>query len=203
MFIATEETANPARIRFVPDCPVLDSSTAGFLDAETSARSPLAQKLFAIDGVKAVFLDTQAITVVVNDQAKWPMIKILTNGAIMEHFGSGEPVIHDKDKPMPRPGIYTNDGRAIQALFEQSVNPQVASHGGKINLIDVQEDVVFIRMDGACQGCSMADVTLKQGVEKAIMDMIPAITAVLDTTDHASGTNPYQAPAKGAPSPFQ
>jgi Fe-S cluster biogenesis protein NfuA len=73
----------------------------------------------------------------------------------------------------------------------------VANHGGNIALVDVDDETVYIRLEGGCQGCGMADVTLKQGVAKAIQALVPTIRRVLDVTDHAGGTNPYYQPGKG------
>jgi len=92
----------------------------------------------------------------------------------------------------------------IQALIDSQINPGVASHGGFVELLDVKEDRVFVRMGGGCQGCGMASVTLKQGVEVLIKQTFPQIQAVVDSTDHAGGENPYYQPAKGGhgASPF-
>lgn len=83
--------------------------------------------------------------------------------------------------------------RRVQEIIDEQINPAVASHGGYIDLLDVSEGVAYVRMGGGCQGCGMANATLKQGVERLIRDMIPEIEQVLDTTDHAGGTNPYYA----------
>lgn len=85
----------------------------------------------------------------------------------------------------------------VQELLDTAINPAVAGHGGYIELIDVQDTTVYIRMAGGCQGCGAADVTLKAGIERMIFEEVPEVTEVLDTTDHASGSNPYYAPAKG------
>lgn len=86
----------------------------------------------------------------------------------------------------------------VQAVIDDRINPGVASHGGWVELLGVKDDRAFIRMGGGCQGCGMADVTLKQGIETIIFSDVPEITAVIDETDHASGDNPYYKPAKGA-----
>jgi Fe/S biogenesis protein NfuA len=91
----------------------------------------------------------------------------------------------------------------IQALIDAQINPGVASHGGFVELLDVKDSRVFVRMGGGCQGCGMASVTLKQGVEVLIKQQFPQIEDVVDTTDHAGGENPYYQPAKGGgESPF-
>jgi Fe/S biogenesis protein NfuA len=85
----------------------------------------------------------------------------------------------------------------VQDLIDNSINPAVAGHGGYIELIDVKESTVYLRMSGGCQGCGAADVTLKAGIERMIFEEIPEITEVLDVTDHGAGQNPYYAPSKG------
>lgn len=84
----------------------------------------------------------------------------------------------------------------VQDLIDSAINPAVAGHGGYIELIDVKDSTVYLRMSGGCQGCGAADVTLKAGIERMIFEEIPEVTEVLDTTDHASGSNPYYAPSK-------
>jgi IscR-regulated protein YhgI len=84
----------------------------------------------------------------------------------------------------------------VQHLLDTSINPGVAGHGGFVRLMDVQDNVVYVQMGGGCQGCGMADVTLKAGIETLIKEEIPEVTEVLDTTDHAAGRNPYYTPSK-------
>ena len=283
MFIQTEALADPDALRFLPGEPVLPSGTAHFPDAESSAGSPLAQRIFEVDGVTSVFFDPQSITVKKRDDTDWTTVKPVILGIIMEHFTAGGPAVvaeqgtdvpddagedsetaakikelidtrirpaaaqdggdviyrgfkdgvvllemigsgaglkdgienmlrhyvpevagvSDYRDALPKPGLETPEGKLIQALLDERVNPAVASHGGHISLVDVQDDTVYIRLEGGCQGCGMADVTLKQGIETEIKQAVPNITAVLDVTDHAGGTNPYYQPGKGgAMSPF-
>ncbi|MEP3244313.1 MAG: NifU family protein [Sneathiella sp.] len=90
-----------------------------------------------------------------------------------------------------RPGLRTPEAEAIRILLETRINPAIAAHGGYISLIDIQEEVAYVEMAGGCQGCGMADATLKQGVEVEIKKAVPVIERVLDVTDHAGGANPY------------
>ncbi|MFQ5600248.1 MAG: iron-sulfur cluster assembly accessory protein [Candidatus Krumholzibacteriia bacterium] len=90
----------------------------------------------------------------------------------------------------------------VQRVIDTEINPGVASHGGHVVLLDVKANRAFIRLGGGCQGCGMANVTLKQGIEVAIKQAVPEIEEVLDTTDHAAGDNPFYQPAKGGESPF-
>ncbi len=92
--------------------------------------------------------------------------------------------------------------KAVQAVLDSQINPSIAGHGGFVSLLDVKDATAYIALGGGCQGCGMADVTLKQGVEVAIKNAVPEIEAVLDTTDHAAGENPFYQPSKGGDSPF-
>jgi len=103
------------------------------------------------------------------------------------------------------PNPLWSDARAaaVQRVLDDEINPAVASHGGWVSLLDVKDDVVFIQLGGGCQGCGMVDVTLKQGIEVRIRELVPGIREVVDTTDHAGGSNPYYRPSKGGgSSPF-
>ena len=128
----------------------------------------------------------------------------LMNGIenMLRHYLPEVEAVKDHRDALPKPGLETPEGKAIQDLLEEQVNPAVAAHGGHISLVDIQDDTVYIRLEGGCQGCGMADVTLKQGVATEIQRVAPGITKVLDVTDHAGGTNPYYQPGKGGISPF-
>ena len=99
------------------------------------------------------------------------------------------------DNPNP---IWTDPQHAaVQELFDTRINPNLASHGGHVELLDIKDDRVYVRLGGGCQGCGMVDVTLKHGITALIKEEFPDIQEVIDTTDHAQGTNPYYQPAKG------
>ncbi len=84
----------------------------------------------------------------------------------------------------------------IQQLFDEEINPAIAAHGGWVSLLGVEGSTAYVELGGGCQGCGMADVTLKQGIEAAILETVDGIDRVVDKTDHASGTNPYYQPSK-------
>jgi len=99
----------------------------------------------------------------------------------------------------PNAGIPRPSGpvaEAVQRALDDKINPNVAMHGGHVDLVAVEDGTAYLRFGGGCQGCGMVNVTLKQGVEKILFEEIPEITKVMDVTDHASGTNPYYQPAK-------
>ncbi len=84
----------------------------------------------------------------------------------------------------------------IQTVLEQQVNPAIASHGGGAELVSVDGTIAYLKLMGGCQGCGMAQVTLRQGIERILLEAIPDLSGVIDVTDHASGTDPYYQAAK-------
>ena len=130
----------------------------------------------------------------------------LLRGATLDRQGdlaTGGLVLHNRRAPSPvigtaPPADLTGDvaERVTRVLAEQ-INPAIASHGGHAELVAVENGAAYLRMGGGCQGCGMASVTLRQGIEAALCQAVPEITSVVDVTDHASGTNPYYQPAHG------
>ena len=102
----------------------------------------------------------------------------------------------------PNPLWTDSKAAAVQRVLDEEINPAVAQHGGSVTLLDVKDDIVYIALGGGCQGCGMVDVTLKQGIEVRIKEAVPEIRQIVDSTDHAGGTNPYYRPAKGGQSPL-
>jgi Fe/S biogenesis protein NfuA len=102
----------------------------------------------------------------------------------------------------PNPLWRDESAQAVQKILDDEINPAVAQHGGFVTLLDVKEGVAYIQMGGGCQGCGMVDVTLKQGIEVRIREMVPSIREIVDSTDHAGGRNPYYRPSKGGASPY-
>ena len=80
---------------------------------------------------------------------------------------------------------------AIDSLLKEKINPSIASHGGRVSLVDVKDNIMFVQMEGGCQGCAASAVTLRQGIEATVKNTIPQIEEIIDITDHASGKNPY------------
>ena len=87
--------------------------------------------------------------------------------------------------------------REVARVLEQEINPSVAQHGGAVTLLDVKDGVVYIAMSGGCQGCGLATVTLREGIEVRLKQAVPGVREIIDTTDHTSGTNPYYTSNEG------
>ena len=110
---------------------------------------------------------------------------------MLKHYVPEVEDVRDAIDLEERPGLQTEEGKAILKLLEDHINPQVAGHGGHISLIDVKENTAFVRLEGGCQGCTASSATLRQGVEVEIKKLVPSIAQVVDVTDHSAGANPY------------
>jgi Fe/S biogenesis protein NfuA len=100
------------------------------------------------------------------------------------------------ERTMPEADLSGPEAQKILEILEQEVNPQIAMHGGWADLVAFDDGIAYVRMEGGCQGCGLAKVTLSQGIAVAIKDAVPEVREVVDVTDHASGSNPYYEPAK-------
>jgi Fe-S cluster biogenesis protein NfuA len=180
MFIQTEATPNPATLKFLPGRPVMGEGTADFPASEGAEVSPLARRLFEVEGVKAVFLGPDFVSVT-KTEAEWAHIKPAVLGAIMEHFASGEPVIKDDSHAVSHADHAGPDSEIvnqIKELLDTRVRPAVAQDGGDITFYGYERGVVYLHMQGACSGCPSSTLTLKQGIENLLRHYIPEVTEV-------------------------
>jgi len=178
MFIQTEPTPNPATLKFLPGCDVMPGGTAEFSNVEDAAISPLAQRLFAIEGVAGVFLASDFLTVAKGAEAEWQVIKPQVLAAITEHFESGQPVIETAEGEVGAAADEDAVITQIKQLIETRVRPAVAQDGGDIIFRDFRDGVVYLHLRGACSGCPSASATLKHGIENMLKYYIPEVQAV-------------------------
>jgi len=191
--INAEIQTDPAKCRFTVDRTVHEGA-AYFSNKEAAKGSPLAEAIFEIPNVTAILIAGNFVTVTKEDFEDWLPPAKQVGAAIRRILQSGIPPVSEEFKARIPSSDYIKE--KVHELLETQINPAVAMHGGYIELLDVIDNNVYIRMGGGCQGCGMADVTLKAGVEELIRENIPAVGQILDTTDHAAGTNPYYSPAK-------
>jgi Fe-S cluster biogenesis protein NfuA len=180
MFIQTEQTPNPATLKFLPGCTVMESGTANFPERGAAARSPLAERLFLLPEVTGVFLATDFITVTKNGDAEWHQLKPAVLAAIMEHFTAGRPVVIG-DATEPAGAAAEEDDEIvsqIKELLETRVRPAVAMDGGDITFEDFADGIVYLHMQGSCSGCPSSTATLKAGIENMLRHYIPEVTEV-------------------------
>lgn len=182
MFIQTESTPNPATLKFLPGQTVLEIGTADFPTADGASASPLATRIFAVNGVSAVFFGNDFITVTKADGIEWDHIKPSILGAIMEHFQSGQPVMSGEAVAPSGHAEHTGeDGEIvgqIKELLDTRVRPAVAQDGGDITFHGFDRGVVYLHMQGACAGCPSSTLTLKMGIENLLRHYIPEVTEV-------------------------
>jgi Fe-S cluster biogenesis protein NfuA len=183
MFIQTEHTPNPTTLKFIPGKPVLGDGTVDYRSKEEAVGSPLASRLFDIDGVTGVFLGSDFISVTKGD-AEWLHIKPAILGAIMEHYMSGAPMVDGGEAVEPAAGSEDYDPKdedtvkTIKELLDTRVRPAVANDGGDITFQGFKDGVVFLHMRGACSGCPSSTATLRHGIENLLKHFCPDVQEV-------------------------
>ena len=175
--------------RFTVDRPV-HPGTVVFNNAQEAEGNALAESLFKIPSISKVELDGYRVIVTQSGGEDWRQLGKRIGSAI-RNFLNPPPVVAEGERLASE--VFRTK---VQQVLDDMINPGVAAHGGFVELLDVQDDNVFIRMGGGCQGCGAADVTLKMGIERLIRDQVPQVREIFDTTDHASGQNPFYAPSK-------
>jgi Fe-S cluster biogenesis protein NfuA len=179
MFIQTEQTPNPATLKFLPGCAVMSSGTANFTDRRGAARSPLAERLFELPEVAGVFLGGDFITVTKEGDSDWHQLKPAVLAAIMEHFTAGRAVIAAGAEEPAAVGEDEDEVVSqIKELLETRVRPAVAMDGGDIVFHDFEDGVVYLHMQGSCSGCPSSTATLKAGIENMLRHYIPEVVEV-------------------------
>lgn len=186
MFIQTEATPNPATLKFIPGRTVLDSGTMEFSSAESAARSPLAERLFAVPGVTGVFYGADFVTVTKAD-GDWQHLKPAILGAIMEHYMSGAPLLADgtagSDDARDEEDEFFDEADAetveqIKDLIETRVRPAVANDGGDITFRGFKDGIVYLNMKGSCAGCPSSTATLQHGIQNLLRHFVPDVQEV-------------------------
>lgn len=178
MFIQTESTPNPATLKFLPGRVVMTEGTADFKSREEALKSPLAHKLFEVEGVRGVFFGADFLTISKEDSASWDVLKPSILGGIMEHFLTHQPLFHgdnplfsssDEDDPIVA---------QIKEILDTRIRPAVAMDGGDIAFDHFAEGIVYVRMQGACAGCPSSSDTLKSGIENMLRHYVPEVLEV-------------------------
>ena len=181
MFIQTEQTPNPATLKFLPGREVIAKGVVDFTDPEQTQGSPLARRVFAVEGVTGVFLGTDFVTVTKAAGEDWYALKPAVLGAIMEHFLSGDPVL-EPDAGLAEEAAPAEDEdelvKQIRELIDTRVRPAVAQDGGDIIFRGFERGVVYLHMRGACSGCPSSTITLKNGIENLLRYYVPEVVEV-------------------------
>lgn len=178
MFIQTEETPNPATMKFLPGRTLMSEGTIEFKSLEEASQSSLAVKLFEIHGVKSVFFGADFITVSKVDSEDWAILKPEILGTIMEHFVTHQPLFYDKKVTT---SLKCDDDPIvgqIQEILDTHIRPAVAMDGGDIVFDRFEEGIVYVHMRGACSGCPSSSATLKSGIENMLRHYVPEVLEV-------------------------
>lgn len=194
----TAEPVDHTRCRFVVSEPLYPGAVRRFTSVAEAQGSPLAENLFAVAGagVRQVVVSENQVTVVKDTEVPWKEVGRDMGQAIRAALGAGVAPVVPKATPA---GAGSSDDvlyDRVAELFREQVNPMVARHGGQVELIDVQDATVMVRMSGGCQGCGQADVTLRQGIEGLLAQHLPEVQGIVDITNHSAGANPYYAPGE-------
>jgi Fe-S cluster biogenesis protein NfuA len=181
MFIETEVTPNPDTLKFLPGKVLMESGTANFPNVETSENSPLAQAMFALDGVNGVFVGYDFVTITKATEMDWETVKPLVLAALMQFFASGAPIVVGSAGGE----LFVEEDEAdseiieqIKTLLDEKVRPAVAGDGGDIIYHGFKEGVVYLQMQGACAGCPSSTITLKHGIENLLKYYVPEVVDV-------------------------
>jgi len=187
--ITAQPLLNPEVCVFTVDRPLLPSGSFNCRNAEMAKGSPLLESLFAIDGIREILVAGPSLTIAKSSPEPWSALGKRIGDAIRGAIVAGKPLFATELK---KPTL-TDDQirREIEDLFETEINPAISGHGGFVELIEVKNSVVSLRMAGGCQGCGAAAITLKHGIERSILNRVPDVAEVVDVTDHTSGVNPF------------
>jgi NFU1 iron-sulfur cluster scaffold homolog, mitochondrial len=189
---AETSLADPDTCKFVVSRMVHPGGPFLFDNKERAAGSPLVERLFALPGVRRVLIAESVVIVGKDPRISWSGMKAAIGAAIRTQLITGVPAILEAPRNAYTGGSTDQKVRAVvQELLDREVNRSIASHGGKISIIDVRGGTLFITMSGGCQGCAASSVTLRQGFEVMVRRVAPEIVDIVDMTDHAAGEKPF------------
>jgi Fe-S cluster biogenesis protein NfuA len=182
MFIQTEPTPNPATLKFIPGKTVLGDGSVDYRDRIEAGGSPLALRLFEVEGVTGVFLGSDFISVTKSEVEEWQHIKPAILGAIMDHYLSGAPAMASAQADSAAREDYDpadeDTVQTIKELLDTRVRPAVANDGGDIVFHGYKDGVVLLHMRGACAGCPSSTATLRHGIENLLRHFCPDVREV-------------------------
>ncbi|KAJ3251888.1 hypothetical protein HDU77_005549 [Chytriomyces hyalinus] len=192
LFIQTDSTPNIHSLKFRPGVAVAPtSSTHEFMTARAAMTSPLAKRIFRIDGVKGVLLGPDFITVTKQEDAEWQLMKPDLYASIMDHYSSGQPVLSEGGEGLPADTLITEEDSEVVAMIKElldtRIRPTIQDDGGDVEFMGFEDGVVKLKLKGACRTCDSSVVTLKNGIENMLMHYVPEVTAVEQAFDEIEG----------------
>jgi Fe-S cluster biogenesis protein NfuA len=179
--VIVESTPNPATLKFLPGCSVMETGTANFASPEKADKAPLVRQLFKIDGVAGVFLGADFISVAKRSTSDWQLLEPVVTETISVFFQWGGPAVTVEKNDGEGAGSYEDDDETvlqIKELLDTRIRPSVAMDGGDIVYRGFERGVVFLSLQGACIGCPSSNATLKMGVENLLKHYVPDVLRV-------------------------
>ena len=186
MFIQTQATPNPATMKFLPGQDVLVDGTAEFKIGEDASASPLAERLFKLQGVSGVFFGQDFVSVTKAGDTDWSILKSMVLAGLMEHFSTDQPVMIAGANDAGAADEGSDDDpivHQIKTLIAERVRPAVMMDGGDIVFDRFDAGIVFLKMRGACSGCPSSTMTLKSGIENMLKHYVPEVLEVRPVPD--------------------
>lgn len=184
MFIQTEETPNPATMKFLPGREIAKSGSMDFRSVSEAEEAPLAKRLFGLQGVEGVFYGRDFVSVTKSDDTDWSMLKSMVLATLMEHLSTDQPILNKAAEQNETDEDESEIAIQIKELLETRVRPMVAMDGGDIVFDRFDDGIVFLRMQGACAGCPSSTATLKMGIENMLKHFIPEVEEVRPVEDY-------------------
>jgi Fe-S cluster biogenesis protein NfuA len=178
MFIQTEGTPNPATLKFLPGRAVVTGAPVDMPNPESARRSPLAERLFQVEGVTGVFLGGDFITVTKRADKQWELLKPALLGIIMEHFIADRPVLSEAVAATEEAAEDDEIVSQIKELLDTRVRPAVAQDGGDIVFRGFERGIVYVHLQGSCSGCPSSTATLRMGIENMLKHYVPEVMEV-------------------------
>lgn len=178
MFIQTEGTPNPESLKFLPGTAVMTGGSVDMPDLESARKSPLAERLFQVEGVSGVFLGADFITVTKRPDKQWDLLKPALLGVIMEHFVANRPILAEGAVAAETGEEDDEVVSQIKELLDTRVRPAVAQDGGDIVFRGFDRGVVYVRLQGSCSGCPSSSATLRMGIENMLKHYVPEVMEV-------------------------
>lgn len=174
---------------FRVDRPVFPGGAFDCKNSQQATGSPLLESLFALKGIREVFVTGDSLTISKDSDEEWQVLGREVGRTIRELIKSGKPLMAENLKqPVPSDEEIKS---IVDEMIENEINPAIASHGGFVECVAVKDGQVMLRLAGGCQGCASSSQTLRYGIERAIRERIPGVGEVVDVTDHSAGVNPY------------
>lgn len=181
MFIQTEETPNPNTLKFLPGEILSPDGNYEFRTEAEAKRSPLAGRLFHIEGVRAVFVGRDFLSVSKDETWDWYVLKPMILGSLMEHLMNKAPIILGEKENISASHASQDDDPIvahIKDLLDTRIRPAVAMDGGDVVFVKFEDGIVYLEMNGACSGCPSSSATLKGGIENMLKHYIPEVIEV-------------------------